>query len=1020
VGFDPLEGRHLLAATFVPQMVKDLNTNPYSSNPGEFSNGFVTIGKTTYFSADDGVHGTELWKTNGTVAGTMLVKDIWPGNGTFYVDGAPYSYIGGSDPTNLTNYKGMLIFSANNGYNGYELWKSNGTAAGTVMIKNINPQGSSNPSYFTQIGNSLYFEADGGLWKTNGTTAGTVLIKQFISPNGFSLTKINNTLYFAANDGVDGVQLWKSNGTVAGTVMVSDIDPGPGGFSPSHLVADNGKLIFVANDDNGLPSLWSSNGTAADTTEFLDSSVTQGGSIDNLTNVNGTVFFELHTLSDGVQLWKTDGSVAGTMMVKDIYNGNSEFAQYQLNDMTAVGNKLYFTADDGVHGNELWISDGTSGGTMMIADLNLGSNSSYPHIVDVAGGTVFFTADDGVTGYNSVLFKTNGTASGTVRVLPIPSGTPTVGLPTVPSFFFDGFDPIHGYELWKSNGTTAGTTLVKNINLLTAPSNPTTLTNANGTLYFQAQVGTDKTETVFKTDGTASSTESISDFLTRQGFSGVTFLQLQDGFATLGSSVLFSAPDDNGGQQLWETDGTVAGTILIADFPFTQYPSVSNSLASTAVSVHPDSYTISGGSVLNGGGGGFFNPPPPPPTSASPISSTVEVGGILYFMTDGGYGVGEQLWKTDGTAQETTFIGPGSLADGYLPMGNQLYADSGYEIQKIDPATGNYSLVYSLSDSVSAFGYSSQVVGNSFYFLTQDYSAATTTLWKSDGTTDGTVPLTQITTNGLTLNPIYGSANGHFFFIGTTPGTGAEQVWSSDGTPQGTGPLAGPFQPASNFVTIGNDVYFAGYEFEGDTGFWGLWKSDGTAAGTVLLKNDGTSSNPTDLIAGDGKLYFVDAAGSHGTQIWTSNGTVKGTAAITNYPGGLGADHLIDVNRRLYFTADDGIHGVELWELSSPTREIFHFLIPPSSAMSLSLVSQNTVSAASLNAIFDSLSAPELQTYSSSTLVPLSVWQDNSVSTENSSNSGPASPTIDDDPGLIEPLVDQALLSFTSRQLNFS
>jgi ELWxxDGT repeat protein len=1054
---DPLEQRTLLAASFVPQMVKDLNTNPYSSNPGGGyrSSGFLTIGKTTYFAADDGVqvgkttyfaaddgvHGTELWKTNGTVAGTMLVKDIWPGNGTFYVDGAPYTYIGSSYPTNLTSYKGMLIFSANNGYNGYELWKSDGTAAGTVMIKNIDPQGSSNPSYFTQIGGTLYFEANDGLWKTNGTTAGTVLIKQFVQSYGstFSLVDLNNTLYFAADDGDDGVQLWKSNGTTAGTVMVADLDPGPAGFYPSHLVADNGKLIFVANDENGLPSLWSSDGTAAGTTEFLDSGVTQGGSMENLTNVNGTVFFELDTPSDGIQLWKTDGTAAGTAMVSTINNSSASSWDDSLNNMTVAGNKLYFTADDGIHGIELWVSDGTPGRTAMIADLNPGSDSSYPHIVDIAGSTVFFTANDGVSGYDSVFFKTDGTTAGTVRVSPIQSGQSGTSGPTVPSFYFDGFDPIHGYELWKSNGATAGTALVKDINPLTAPSNPTMLTNANGTLYFQAQVGTDTAETVFKTDGTAAGTESITNFLDNQGFSGVSFVGAGDGFATLGSSVLFSAPDGNGGQELWETDGTVAGTLLVADFPFTQYPGYSypgsnSAPLATGTSIQRDNITVNGG----GGGGGIFGPPPPPPTSASPISDTTEVGGTLYFLADGGYGVGEQLWKTDGTPQGTALIGPGSLADGYFPFNNQLYYEvSGFneptQLWKLDPATGNSTLVYQFDPSQSALvslGSSNQIVGNSFYFLTQDYSATATTLWKSDGTTAGTEPVTQITTNGLLLNPIYGSANGHFFFIGTTPGTGELQVWSSDGTPQGTGPLTGSLEPASNIVTVGNDVYFAAYESEGNTGFWGLWKSDGTVKGTVLLKNDGTASNPTDLISAGGKLYFVDGDGAMGAQIWTSDGTAKGTVPITHYQGGLSADKLTDVNGTLFFTADDGTHGTELWKLTPSTAsskssfglfppQSFIFFGVPWSSFGKTLASflQNYLSAeSSTNIAIRSQAALTSSTQPSSNAVPLSSSADNSF------DSALASLTIDDDTsGLMPPLVDQALLTFSnSRHANFS
>ena len=103
-------------------LLKDINPGAASSSPTDFT----TVGGTTYFAANDGVHGDELWKSNGTAAGTVLVADIDPGSGS-------------SNPTDLTNVNGTLFFAANDGVHGNELWKSNGTAAGTVLVKDINP-----------------------------------------------------------------------------------------------------------------------------------------------------------------------------------------------------------------------------------------------------------------------------------------------------------------------------------------------------------------------------------------------------------------------------------------------------------------------------------------------------------------------------------------------------------------------------------------------------------------------------------------------------------------------------------------------------------------------------------------------------------------------------------------------------------------------------------------------------------------------------------------------------------------
>ncbi|MCL6508323.1 MAG: S8 family serine peptidase, partial [Bryobacteraceae bacterium] len=183
---------------------------------GSYPKGFTGVGGTVYFAADGG-EGEELWKTDGTAAGTVLVKDIR--KGAFPLGGGP----AGSFPRELTELNGRLYFTADNGdsaknANGRELWTSDGTAKGTVMVKDIFPgKSSSKPE---------------------------------------QLTKINGRLYFTANDGVHGVELWQSNGTAAGTVLVRDIKPGSAGSDPTSLVAMNNTLYFSADDGVHGRELW--------------------------------------------------------------------------------------------------------------------------------------------------------------------------------------------------------------------------------------------------------------------------------------------------------------------------------------------------------------------------------------------------------------------------------------------------------------------------------------------------------------------------------------------------------------------------------------------------------------------------------------------------------------------------------------------------------------------------------------------------------------------------------------------
>lgn len=217
-----------------------------SSNPSYFTN----VNGELYFSALDAAHGIELWKSNGTAAGTLLVKDIYPGSNG---NGSPYN---NSYPGNLTNVNGTLYFSATDAAHGYEIWKSDGTAAGTVLLKDIYPGGnSSNADNLTIVNGTLYFTAADAthgteLYKSDGTSAGTLLVKDIYpgvaGSNPQGLTNVNGTLYFSATDAAHGTELWKSDGTAAGTVLVQEFDPGAGSGTPGNITVINSITFLTA------------------------------------------------------------------------------------------------------------------------------------------------------------------------------------------------------------------------------------------------------------------------------------------------------------------------------------------------------------------------------------------------------------------------------------------------------------------------------------------------------------------------------------------------------------------------------------------------------------------------------------------------------------------------------------------------------------------------------------------------------------------------------------------------------
>ena len=175
----------------------------------------------------------------------MLVKDILPG-------------AIGSFPLYLVNGNGTLFFGVGNGGG---LWKSDGTAAATVLVKAGYVDALSNVNgtlFFAGAANNCGNCGNASeLWKSDGTAEGTMLVKAgYAASNPAQLVDVNGTLFFAADDGVKGNELWKSDGTAAGTVLVEDINPGAGHSDPLPLLNVNGTLFFTADDGVHGVQLW--------------------------------------------------------------------------------------------------------------------------------------------------------------------------------------------------------------------------------------------------------------------------------------------------------------------------------------------------------------------------------------------------------------------------------------------------------------------------------------------------------------------------------------------------------------------------------------------------------------------------------------------------------------------------------------------------------------------------------------------------------------------------------------------
>ncbi len=384
----------------------------------------VAIGGELFFTAQDATHGVQLWESNGTSAGTVRLTD---GN----------DVNGGIDPTDLTAVGGTLYFSANDGYLGFgglgdgdQLWKSDGTAAGTVMVTDGNdgvPQAGMYPYDLTAVGGMLYFVAldmgDGAqVFKSDGTAAGTAMVKDIAGANNYpgcypsDLTAVGGQLYFSASSANQGTQLWATNGTAAGTVQLTSGNASGGGTTPQFLASSGGVAYFSGFDAADKMQLWTSNGTAGGTRRLTTANAAGAGmSPQFVTGSGGTAYYSASDGVHGAQLWSSNGTTT-TMLTGGNVAGGGEAP----GDLTMVGSTLYFSANDGVHGTQLWKSDGTAGGTAMVADINGTTTADVTNITAV-GGTAYFAAYTAQGGFQ--VWQTDGTASGTVVDTSLATGT---------------------------------------------------------------------------------------------------------------------------------------------------------------------------------------------------------------------------------------------------------------------------------------------------------------------------------------------------------------------------------------------------------------------------------------------------------------------------------------------------------------------------------------------------------------------------------------------------------------------
>lgn len=419
-------------------LVQDINSGGASSTPDDF----FLFKNDLYFTATNATYGRELYKISGIDGAVSLFKDINPNGASGFNTANGITFFSNND---------LMYFTANDGPDGTELWVSDGTSVNTKMLKDITPGVGIGTKFgqFTSLGNKVIFGviAAGNsldLWQTDGTTTKTSLIKSFNTPlSGLLFTgflTFKNKVYFNGADLTTGSELWSTDGSTA--AMFKDINPGQSGGVPNsstpllaNAVIINNHFIFSATTATDGNELWTSDGTPEGTVILQNINTNAGvgsnpflfpvidyngilngdlagglGDIfDRTALYNGFIFFSANDGTNGTQLWKTDGTIGGASMVKNI--GGTAGGVSSSYFYTKSG--LYFSADDGITGDEPWLSDGTKSGTNPVFDINPGSDASSPTFLFVFNNNLFFTADNGdspVDGFTD-LYKINATVS---------------------------------------------------------------------------------------------------------------------------------------------------------------------------------------------------------------------------------------------------------------------------------------------------------------------------------------------------------------------------------------------------------------------------------------------------------------------------------------------------------------------------------------------------------------------------------------------------------------------------------
>lgn len=778
----------------------------------------------------------------------------------------------------------LLFFKVTENYsNKMGLWVNDGTEEGSRKILDLSVQ------HLFVYNNKMFFQATGEegaeLWVSDGTAEGTKLVLDLQEGTGSSrpaaFFEFHGLLYFTANDG-SGEGLWKTDGTAAGTSFVAPVFPNDyGSFSPDQVLEYKQEFFFISGSDH---ELYKSDGTTEGTRKVKEINGSGGAAshLQGTTTEDGLLFLASDGIN-GFELWKSDGTAEGTGMLKDINPEGDGFFGYGNLKFVKNGSTVYFVAEDGVHSQELWKTDGTAEGTMMVKDLAPGDLGSFPVHLEVYNGKLMFFAHQAPEkDFN--LWITDGTESGTTK---LSEEDFTFNLTT---FYFDLFEysgkiyfagnsEFNGRELWVSDGTVAGTELFLDINHSFGVG-AKYLQEIDGLLYYMG-VHSALGYQLRITNGSQEGSKLVKEINPLGGGSIGEFGQ----YTSLNGKLIFSAKDGVHGNELWISDGTATGTRMLKDIrPGSQSGIKSNS----------DYYSF------------------------------IRAANRVYFMADEGTGK-QELWATDGTTEGTTRLTVGIEIGGIpretiVESGDRVYywvrGASGTELWKTDgtPA-GTVKLM--LLDQIEELHASS----DKLYLLVKDPAGSSRAeLWISDGTEAGTRKADPLAdTSDTFYDPIVVFKDELYYEAITADGQKA--VYKTDGTTEGTVKLADGFYDYSfkikDVLASGDHLYFLEM---GDLSVNSvLWRTAGTPESTMRIELSADVKTITGMTSFQEDLYFQATGNYHG--IWRVD---AGTGEVAGLPFTLNGkaptddffiESIFGTSKVFYIKGRSDRHGSELYAI---------------------------------------------------------------------------------------------------------